>query len=41
VKTVKTGKAAKVVKVVKLNAAKREGAANKARVNVVRTRKRQ
>ena len=39
VKTVKTGKAAKVVKVVKLNATKPDGAANKARVNVVRTRK--
>lgn len=41
VKAVKTGKTAKVVKVVKLNVAKREGAANKARANVVRTRKRQ
>jgi hypothetical protein len=36
---VKTGKAAKVVKAVKLNAAKRESAANKARANVVKTRK--
>jgi len=40
VKVVKTGKAAKVVKVVKLNAAKRESADNKARANVVKTRKR-
>ena len=36
---VKTGKAAKVVKVVKLNAMKRESAANKARANAVKTRK--
>ena len=36
---VKTGKAAKVVKVVKVNAVKRESAANKARANVVKTRK--
>jgi hypothetical protein len=36
---VKTGQAAKVVKAVKLNAAKRESAANKARANVVKTRK--
>ncbi len=41
VKVVKTGKTAKVVKVVKLNAVKSSGAANKARANVVRTRKRQ
>jgi hypothetical protein len=41
VRTVKTGKAAKVVKVVKLNVAKREGAAHKAKANVVSTRKRQ
>ena len=39
VRGVKTGKAAKVVKVVKLNAVKRESAADKARANVVRTRK--
>ena len=39
VRNVKAGKAAKVVKVVKLNAAKREGAANRA--NAVRTRNRQ
>jgi hypothetical protein len=39
VKVVKTGKSAKVVKVVKLNAAKREGATNKSRVNVVKPRK--
>jgi len=39
VRGVKTGKAAKVVKVVKVNAVKREGAANKARANVVKTRK--
>jgi hypothetical protein len=36
---VKTGKAAKVVKIVKVNAVKRESAANKARANVVKTRK--
>jgi hypothetical protein len=36
---VKTGKTAKVLKVVKLNAVKRESAANKARANVVKTRK--
>jgi hypothetical protein len=36
---VKTGKTAKIVKVVKVNAVKRESAANKARANVVRTRK--
>jgi hypothetical protein len=41
VKAVRTGKTAKVVKVVKLNAVKSSGAANKARANVVRTRKRQ
>lgn len=41
VKAVKTGKAAKVVKVVKLNVAPRKDAANKARTNVMRTRKRQ
>ena len=41
VKAVKTGKAAKVVKVVMLKAVKRNGAANKAPMNVVRTRKRQ
>jgi hypothetical protein len=39
VKTVKTGRAAKVVNVVKLNAAKRESAANKARANTAKTRK--
>jgi hypothetical protein len=39
VKAVKTGRAAKVVNVVKLNAAKRESAANKARANTVKTRK--
>jgi len=39
VRGVKTGKAAKVVKVVKLNAAPREIAAAKARVSVVKTRK--
>lgn len=38
---VKTEKTAKVVKVVKLNAVKSSGAANNARTNVVRTRKRQ
>jgi hypothetical protein len=36
---VKTGKAAKVVKVVRVNTVKRESAANKARANVVKTRK--
>ena len=36
---VKTGKAAKVVKIVKVNAVKRESAANKARANVVKTKK--
>jgi len=36
---VKTGKAAKVLKVVKLKPVKRESAANKARANVVKTRK--
>jgi hypothetical protein len=45
VKAVKTGKNAKVVKiinvkVIKLNAAKPSGAANKARANVVRTKRR-
>jgi hypothetical protein len=39
VRGVKTGKAAKVVKVVRLNAVKRESAANKARANVVKPRK--
>jgi hypothetical protein len=39
VRGVRTEKAAKVVRVVKLNAAKRESAANKARANVVKTRK--
>ena len=39
VKTDKAAKVVKVVKVVKLNAAKRESAANKARANVVKTRK--
>src|SRR5262249_7737527 len=39
VRGVRTEKTAKVVKVVKLNAAKRESAANKARANVVKTRK--
>ena len=39
VRGVKTGKAAKVVKVVKLKPVKRESAADKARVNVVKTRK--
>jgi hypothetical protein len=36
---VKTGKAAKVLKVVKLKPVKREGASNKARANVEKTRK--
>jgi len=36
---VKTGKAAKVLKVVKLKPVKRESAANKAKANVVKTRK--
>ena len=36
---VKTGKAAKIVKIVKVNAVKRESAANKARANVVKTKK--
>jgi hypothetical protein len=36
---VKTGKAAKVVKVVTVNAVKRESATNKARANLVKTRK--
>jgi hypothetical protein len=39
VKGVKAGKPAKVVNVVKLNAAKRDGATNKARANGVKTRK--
>jgi hypothetical protein len=39
VRGVKTGKAAKVVRIVKVNAAKRESAANKARANVVKARK--
>jgi hypothetical protein len=39
VRGVKTGKTAKIVKVVKVNAVKRESAANKARANVVKTRK--
>jgi len=39
VRGVKTGKAAKVLKVVKLKPVKRESAANKARANVVKTRK--
>ena len=39
VRGVKTGKAAKVVKVVKLKPVKRESAADKARANVVKTRK--
>src|SRR5262245_24831296 len=39
VKGVKTGNAAKIVKVVKLNAAKRESAAKKAKANVVKARK--
>jgi hypothetical protein len=36
---VKTGKGAKIVKIVKVNAVKRESAANKARANVVKTKK--
>jgi hypothetical protein len=39
VKGVNIGKAAKVMNVVKLNAAKREGATNKARANAVKSRK--
>jgi hypothetical protein len=39
VRGVKTGKAAKVLKVVKLKPVKRESVANKARANVVKTRK--
>jgi hypothetical protein len=39
VRGVKTGKAAKVVKIVKVIAVKRESAANKARANVVKTKK--
>ena len=39
VRGVKTEKTAKIVKVVKVNAMKRESAANKARANVVKTRK--
>jgi hypothetical protein len=39
VRGVRTEKAVKIVKVVRLNAAKRESAANKPRANVVKTRK--
>jgi hypothetical protein len=40
VRGVKTGKEAKVLKVVKLNPVKREREADKAKTNVVKTRKR-